>query len=275
MRHWRSYSLSAPPRRDGRLTVTVKAVDGGRVSVALARSTPVGAVLALGPASGDFVLPATVLRPLLFVTAGSGVTPVTRAAAGARADRGIPDAVLLHSAPDGDSVIFGDELRALAAAHPSFRLHEQHTRTAGRLALSALDDAGPGLDRARRPTSADRPPCWTGPPSTGPPPASPTGCASSGSGPGCCRRPRHRRRHGHLRPHRPDRAHRRTGCWTPVRPPAPCCRAAAGWASATAASCRCCRAGSATCAPARCTANRATSSRPASAPPAAAVLLDA
>lgn len=142
VRHWRSYSLSAPPRRDGRLTVTVKAVDGGRVSVALARSTPVGAVLALGPAGGDFVLPATVLRPLLFVTAGSGVTPV-RALLRALAPTGIPDAVLLHSAPDRESVIFGQELRALAAAHPAFRLHEQHTRTAGRLTLSALGDLVP------------------------------------------------------------------------------------------------------------------------------------
>ncbi len=58
-------------------------------------------------------------------------------------------------------MIFGDELRALAAAHPSFRLHEQHTRTAGRLTLAALDALVPGLARARGLRLRPRPPCWT------------------------------------------------------------------------------------------------------------------
>ena len=138
VRHWRSYSLSSPPRPDGRLTLTVKAVPGGSVSRQLARSTPVGAVLPLGQASGEFHLPATVTRPLLFVTAGSGLTPVMAMLRGL-APTGVPDAVLVHSAPTADRVLFGAELRGLARDHRRFRLVERHTAVDGRLDLADLD----------------------------------------------------------------------------------------------------------------------------------------
>ena len=138
VRHWRSYSLSSPPRPDGRLTLTVKAVPGGLVSRQLAERTAVGDVLPLGQATGDFHLPATVTRPLLFVTAGSGITPVM-AMLRSLAPTGVPDAVLVHSAPSADRVLFGAELRALAAAHRRLRLVERHTARQGRLDLAEMD----------------------------------------------------------------------------------------------------------------------------------------
>lgn len=137
VRHTRSYSLSSPPRHDGTITVTVQAVADGSVSPQLAHRTAPGAVLVLSQATGEFLLPATVTRPLLFLTAGSGVTPVMAMLRGL-ARSGIPDVVLLHSARTRDAVLFGPELRSLAGEHRRFRLLERHTGTAGRVDVRDL-----------------------------------------------------------------------------------------------------------------------------------------
>ena len=150
-RCWRTYSLSSPPGRgDGRFTITVRAVAGGRVSPYLVHRLRPGTLVRLGVPQGSFVLPDRLPRRLLFVTAGSGITPVmgmlrelaARAGAGdgggGRAGLGV-DVVLVHCAPTADDVIFGGELRALAARSGWLRLHERHTRLAGRLDLARLD----------------------------------------------------------------------------------------------------------------------------------------
>ncbi|MCW2943323.1 MAG: ferredoxin [Actinoallomurus sp.] len=55
----------------------------------------------------------------------------------------MPDVVLLHSAPTPKDVIFGEELRALAARFANLRLYERHTRTGGRLRPADLPDLCP------------------------------------------------------------------------------------------------------------------------------------
>src|SRR5919112_2526750 len=75
VRQWRAYSLTHGPRADGRISITVKAVPGGTVSEYLVHRVGVGTLLHLERAAGDFVLPADGGR-FLFVTAGSGITPV-------------------------------------------------------------------------------------------------------------------------------------------------------------------------------------------------------
>ena len=129
VRHWRTYSLSSPPGPGGLVTVTVKAT--GRVSGHLVRRTEPGTIVGLARPEGDFVLPDPPPARLLFLTAGSGITPV-RAMLRALGP-GVLDVVLIHSAPTPDDVIFGPELRDLAARLPGLRLHERHTRAEGRL----------------------------------------------------------------------------------------------------------------------------------------------
>ncbi len=136
-RHWRTFSLSsAPGRPDGCVTITVKAARGGFVSTYLVRRTEPGTVIRLGRPEGEFVLPEPLPPRLLFVTAGSGITPVMAMLDGllssVRAVTG-PDVVLVHSAPERDEVIFGGRLRSLAARCAWLRLHERHTRSEGRL----------------------------------------------------------------------------------------------------------------------------------------------
>ncbi|WP_375430012.1 ferredoxin reductase [uncultured Friedmanniella sp.] len=141
VRQWRAYSLtSAPDRPDGLIAITVKAIPGGRVSNHLVRRLQPGMILHLDQAAGDFVLPQRPPPRLLFVTAGSGVTPVMGMLRHYAAR--LVEVVLVHSAPRPDDVIFGTELRALAAAG-RIRLVERHTATAGVLVPDELDTLVP------------------------------------------------------------------------------------------------------------------------------------
>jgi ferredoxin-NADP reductase len=92
-----------------------------------------GTVVQLDQAAGEFCLPDERPEKALFVTAGSGITPVM----GMLRNHELTDVVLVHSAPTADDVVFGAELRAMAAAG-RIRLVEQHTDTAGMLAPEAL-----------------------------------------------------------------------------------------------------------------------------------------
>ncbi|QDY09196.1 ferredoxin reductase [Micromonospora sp. HM134] len=146
VRQWRAYSLtSAPDRPDRLISVTVKAIPDGRVSNHLVHRTRVGTVVQLDQALGDFVLPDPVPARVLFLTAGSGITPVMgmlRAGVHTRAD-----VVVLHSAPTPDDVVFGPQLRALAA-QGGIRLVERHTDRDGLLGVDELAGLVPDhLDR--------------------------------------------------------------------------------------------------------------------------------
>lgn len=128
----RTYSISsAPERDDGCITITVKAIGEGRVSTHLVRNARVGDVLSLGAAQGDFCLPeAQPVRPL-FITAGSGITPVMSMLRSLVAQQRLLDTVHIHYAPQAGEVIFARELQQLAARHPRYRLHLVYTREPG------------------------------------------------------------------------------------------------------------------------------------------------
>jgi ferredoxin-NADP reductase len=141
VRLWRSYSVTSRPA-DGRLTVTVNAVPGGAVSTHLVRHAKPGMLLHLDRPAGEFVLPRTRPSKVLFVTAGSGITPVMGMLRSVGHE--LADVVVVHSAPTGDAVVFGAELRALAA-RGRIRLIERHTHADGRLKPADLADLVPDL----------------------------------------------------------------------------------------------------------------------------------
>jgi ferredoxin-NADP reductase len=110
----------------------VKAIDGGRVSHYLVRQLKAGSYLPIGEPQGEFVLPDAVPVLPLFVTAGSGITPVMSTLRSYVAEfEQLPDIVHLHYAPHAYDVIFGDELRKLAVHHPRYKLHLIYTRELG------------------------------------------------------------------------------------------------------------------------------------------------
>src|SRR5437588_4630936 len=115
VRHWRAYSLTSDPRReDGLISITVKNVDEGKVSPYLVRRGRPGTIVSLGGVEGDFVLPDPLPDKLLFVSAGSGITPIMSMVRSLCRQDALDDAVLLHSARTPEDVIFGGELRHLA-----------------------------------------------------------------------------------------------------------------------------------------------------------------
>jgi ferredoxin-NADP reductase len=140
VRHWRAYSLTSDPERpDGCISITVKNVDEGKVSPYLVRRGRPGSIVSLGGVEGEFVLPDELPEKLLFISAGSGITPIMSMLRSLEHREALGDVVLLHSARTPGGVIFGDELRALARRHDGFRLHEQHTAEHGRLTPADIE----------------------------------------------------------------------------------------------------------------------------------------
>ncbi|WCO68456.1 ferredoxin reductase [Iamia majanohamensis] len=131
-RFTRTYSISSSPeRRDGCITITVKVLEGGRMSGHLVRDLRPGTHLPIGLPQGDFLVPEAVpVRPLL-VTAGSGITPVMSMLRTWALVGNMPDVAHLHYAPTRHDVIFGAELERLAAEHRRYDLHTVLTRSDG------------------------------------------------------------------------------------------------------------------------------------------------
>ncbi len=125
VRLWRAYSLTHGPREDGRISVTVKAVPDGRVSNHLVHVARPGTLVHLEQAAGEFVLPPDGGK-LLFVTAGSGITPVIGMLRNLFpvTDEGVVrlprsdafDITVVHVAPSEPDSIFLANLRELDAA---------------------------------------------------------------------------------------------------------------------------------------------------------------
>jgi ferredoxin-NADP reductase len=142
--HWRAYSLTSDPKRpDGFISITPKLVEAGKVSPFLFRRVRPGAIVRLGGVEGTFVLPDPVPRQLLFISAGSGITPIMSMLRGIAGQGRLTDVVHVHCARSADGVIFARELRALHARHPGYRLHERITGKQGRLTADRLDELCP------------------------------------------------------------------------------------------------------------------------------------
>jgi ferredoxin-NADP reductase len=138
VRQWRAYSLtSEADRADGCIAITVKAIPGGKVSNHLVRHATIGTIVQLDHAAGEFTLPAAAPPKILFLTAGSGITPVMGMLRNMAEH--IDDVVVVHSAPTPDDVIFAGELRMLAS-QGRIRLIEKHTDAEGMLDVAALGD---------------------------------------------------------------------------------------------------------------------------------------
>jgi ferredoxin-NADP reductase/uncharacterized protein YcbX len=102
---WRSYTVSG--LRDGLLRLSVKAQ--GRVSTRLSALAPGETVVISGP-YGEFTLPEEVDRPLVFISAGIGITPMA-AMLEAAEDRAVH---VLHTARSGSRLALWSEIRAQA-----------------------------------------------------------------------------------------------------------------------------------------------------------------
>lgn len=138
--HWRSYSVSSPPKRSGRtIAITVRAMPEGFLSAHLVKGLEPGTIVRLALPNGDFVLPDPPPAKMLFLVAGSGITPVMAMLRTLDRRDTMPDVVVAYSSPSRERMIFRDEIRQISERHEHLHLHEQHTDTDGILELDDLD----------------------------------------------------------------------------------------------------------------------------------------
>ena len=141
---WRSYSLTSPAVTGSRtITITVKAMPEGFLSTHLVGGVAPGAVVRLAAPQGNFVMPDPAPAKVLFITGGSGITPVMSMLRTLARRRQITDVVHLHSAPTESDVMFAAELADLQRSYDGYQVRLRSTRTQGRLDLVRLDDEVP------------------------------------------------------------------------------------------------------------------------------------
>ncbi|WP_285029002.1 ferredoxin--NADP reductase [Mycolicibacterium sp. lyk4-40-TYG-92] len=146
----RCYSLSSSPSADEHLKVTVKRTSGGLASNWLCDHATAGMTLeSLTPAGAFTVRPAE--SELIFVAAGSGITPVISMIRAVLLQSG-RRVTLVYANRDRESVIFAAELTELLAAHDD-RLTVAHWLESESglptpAALRTLLPAAPGAETA-------------------------------------------------------------------------------------------------------------------------------
>jgi ferredoxin-NADP reductase len=163
----RCYTISSPPTRPHQITITVKRVVGGPVSNWLHDNVTPGTRISVLAPLGQFTLSSPPAPKYLFLSAGSGITPVmsmTRTLFDLGSDA---DIVFVHNARTPADIIFRRELEAIAAVMPNIRVihicesdypSERWTGLHGRLTAAALQAIAPDL--ADRVTYTCGPPAY-------------------------------------------------------------------------------------------------------------------
>jgi stearoyl-CoA 9-desaturase NADPH oxidoreductase len=108
----RCYSISSAPG-EASVAITVKRQPGGRVSSWLHEKLRRGDSIGMGRAAGELVLPSTLPKKLLFISGGSGVTPIMSMLRELERRGEIGDVLVVHHARNRGDVIFRDALDGL------------------------------------------------------------------------------------------------------------------------------------------------------------------
>lgn len=133
-KHFRSYTMSSSPTQQDYFEVTIKRVDGGAVSNWLCDNLRVDATLAMTGPHGHFTCAPKPRKKLLFLAAGSGVTPMLSMARWLQdqqrdgADMST-DVVYFHCARTTEDLIFDAEVQVMAQENPRFVHHISLTRS--------------------------------------------------------------------------------------------------------------------------------------------------
>jgi len=118
----RCYTISSPPTRPNRIAITVKRVVGGKVSNWVHDNiVPGSKVAALSPL-GAFTLTSRPAEKLLFLSAGSGITPLMSMLRTLYDLGSDADVVFLHSARTPSDIVFRSELAAIEMFMPNLRV---------------------------------------------------------------------------------------------------------------------------------------------------------
>jgi len=119
----RAYTLSSSPKQRDIFSITVKCVQGGLASNWLFNHLECGDTILVSQPQGLFVLPYQLPGKLLMMSAGSGITPLMSMLRYLTQTGNKSEITFLHYAKSSDDLIFGEELKALAATHSHVSLH--------------------------------------------------------------------------------------------------------------------------------------------------------
>jgi stearoyl-CoA 9-desaturase NADPH oxidoreductase len=144
IRRWRAYSITSDPNHpEGVLSITVKLTEGGRMSPVFVQQVQPGQAVFLGEVEGEFGLPEPCRPKTLWLSAGSGITPIMSMLRELDRRDALTDAVHVHSSRSAEDMIFGRMLRRLAERRDGYRLCEIHTAEQPRFSPDGLDELCP------------------------------------------------------------------------------------------------------------------------------------
>ena len=123
----RVFTISSPDSRPGdRFTITLRANPDGVVSKYLVERAQPGTMVHLSQAQGDFVLPDRVPEHVLFVSGGSGITPVMSMLRSLQRRTHRGRVTFLHYAQSPEHQIFAAELDEIRRSGHGIDVHLLH-----------------------------------------------------------------------------------------------------------------------------------------------------
>ncbi|MDN3616475.1 MAG: MOSC N-terminal beta barrel domain-containing protein [Vibrio gallaecicus] len=128
----RRYTLSSSPSRAGRLAISVKRVDDGQVSNWLNDHFQVGDSLVAQNPDGAFFLEDNPTRPLLLLSAGSGITPMLSMLRYLSDHNQVNDVVFYHQCTEEQDIPYREELEQLEAKHNGLKVMISLTQPSGK-----------------------------------------------------------------------------------------------------------------------------------------------
>lgn len=114
----RQYSLSSSPERDSALRITVKRIEGGRVSGWLVDRAREGDLVEVQQPRGRFFKEADQPHHAILLAAGSGIAPILPIGRWFLESGQGHRVTLVYGSRTPEAVILGDEVAGMAASHP-------------------------------------------------------------------------------------------------------------------------------------------------------------
>jgi stearoyl-CoA 9-desaturase NADPH oxidoreductase len=157
VRHWRAYTLTSDPDHpEGLLSISVRYVEDGKVSPFFTRAAGPGSLVYLGDVEGTFTVSEPAPGKLLFISAGSGVTPIFSLLRELERRDALTDVFHLHCERTAEEIMFARQFERLSGRQPGYRRREHLSSEQGRVSPAGLDQLCP--DWRERDTFLSGPP---------------------------------------------------------------------------------------------------------------------
>ncbi|WP_192251093.1 flavin reductase family protein [Mesorhizobium silamurunense] len=127
----RVFTISSPPTRPDRITLTIKAAVDGKATRILHDHFGEGTMVEIGDAAGDFTLEGRAVEKALFLCAGSGITPLMSMLRALHDQGRDLDVTFIQCARTPDDILFGNELQTLSRNMPRLKVETVCSRASG------------------------------------------------------------------------------------------------------------------------------------------------